>query len=282
MPVLGNSQGIIRIGDWITQEKCKHLELIIVQDCENSEEGSKIRQYIKSLQLSDIKYYEGNFGNPGGARNMGLLNASCGWVTFWDADDLPNVDKFLEFLQLANEANAQVAIGSFSCRSENLGGKVANYEIQESTNILIELTLRPGIWRIALKKSEFETNRFPLSSMGEDQVYISSLSIFDKRVFISNKIIYNYIIGVPGQLTSKIESMSDMKISIKKLDNLVNSLKGNSQKIAKFYIFKQSFTCLKRGSFALKLWSVGKLVTSGLKYPLSFLQLLRILKKGNL
>lgn len=281
IPVKKTPNGEIRIFNWLNSSICHALEVIIVQDCTQPSAGKEVRELVASLGTNQIVYTEGNFGNPGSARNAGLLSVTCEWFAFWDADDLPDVESFLRALEEARNCNAQIMIASFNVRSDLDDTKSVTHKISTRTDLLAELSIRPGLWRFAFKSTVFRNFRVLASSMGEDQAYISALSIFNWRIFRSELPTYNYFLGESGHLTNDVSLMGDMKISIKDLEMTIKSQSGISRKLSYFYIAKQTLTCFKRGHFGLKAWAVWRLLSLFVSHPMILLQYITINVKAN-
>lgn len=281
VPVKNSSEGKIRVGNWLTSDYSKQIEVIIVQDCVDSFAGAELRFLFESWGLDNLKYVEGNFGNPGSARNAGLQSVTGDWFAFWDADDLPDVCKFLDSLSKAQAGATEVMIGSFQIGSHSTERIISVHEISASTDLLKEITLRPGLWRFAFKTKDFGHLRFPASSMGEDQVFISAISIFDHKIYRTNENIYTYFTGVPGQVTSNHGLMRDMRVSIKQLQSLLLEQSGYSQKITISFICKQNLTCIKRGSIQLKITAFMSLFLLLIGKTSDSFQAIRLIRQAN-
>ena len=99
VPVSGEPDRILFLGSWFKPTNVIHLEVIIIEDNLTQETKKELdRQLLElSSQYSQIRVV-GNFGNPGDARNAGLIKATGDWIAFWDSDDLPNLDTVAEIL----------------------------------------------------------------------------------------------------------------------------------------------------------------------------------------
>ena len=259
VPIRNNPQGQLRLNQWIDKPGSTFLELVIVQDCLNSKEGEEIRNLLEAKNKRNLLYFEGNFGNPGAARNFGLAKSTSEWVAFWDADDIPHVDQFLQVLLEARESQAELLIGSFQVRKDfDQISPIRNY-IKHPNKLIDEIIMNPGLWRFAFKRELLGGSKFPISSMGEDQAFISSVSIFDRKIFQSDKVIYDYYIGEHGHLTNNLKLMENMKVSLESLFRNRKRQKSESRRLTQSFIVKQLITSFKRGTPSLKIWAITNL-----------------------
>jgi glycosyltransferase involved in cell wall biosynthesis len=276
VPVKNHPQSQLRLDQWINEPACSFLEIIVVQDCLNSREGEEIRSLLEPKKNGNLLYFEGNFGNPGAARNFGLSKSTTDWVAFWDADDIPHVEQFLRVLHEARGKEAEILIGSFHVRYDAEYSYHASSLAKLPKNVFDQIVLQPGLWRFAFKRSLLDQAKFPISSMGEDQAFISSVSIFDRKIFQSNEVIYDYFIGEFGHLTNNQKLMGDMKISLKFLKQNRKNQESDSRRLTEFLIVKQILTSLKRGNLALRIWAVATLFCSFSVSPVSSSQALKL------
>jgi len=267
VPIRNNPQGQLRIDQWIDQPSSSFLEIVIVQDCLNSKDGEEIRNLLEAKNKKSVLYFEGNFGNPGAARNFGLSKSTSDWVAFWDADDIPQVDRFLRVLREAHEREAEIVIGSFQVRHDNEKSFLMNSDVKYPNELFDQIVINPGLWRFAFKRELLQGSKFPVSSMGEDQAFISSVSMFDRKRFQSNEVIYDYFIGEHGHLTNNLKLMRDMKISFELLNQNRKNQTSESRRLTESLIIKQLLTSFKRGNLSLKIWAITNLFKTFLLSP---------------
>ena len=145
--------------------------------------------------------------NPGEARNAGLRDVNGTWITFWDSDDVPNIDNCLRMCDSAEKAGKQVAIGGF-CLVSQISDKESSqrhYLGRSRIRNVLRVIRYPGIWRWVFKRQIIGGNRFPKSSMGEDLFFLSGLNINLRDTYFSTEIVYNYYKWSETQLTANPE-----------------------------------------------------------------------------
>ena len=122
VPVGNFIAGVTRIHEWIEEIQGRPIEVIIVHDLQNSNRES-VADYLSRLQKLDIeskiKFREGYFGNPGGARNMGIKSSTGEWIAFWDSDDIPRISEFVDAIE-NSEPETEVICGAFT-RRDSMG-----------------------------------------------------------------------------------------------------------------------------------------------------------------
>lgn len=81
----------------------KSIELILVDDCSTDNSFSQLIEYAsKSNQIVKVIQNEKNSG-PGVARNNGIINSTCDYLTFMDSDDFLSDNFFDSIFPLLNK-----------------------------------------------------------------------------------------------------------------------------------------------------------------------------------
>jgi glycosyltransferase involved in cell wall biosynthesis len=194
-----------------------NIEVILVHDIQDAESAGAIQEVLCDLQVSAfplIILTEGEFGNPGAARNHGLSQAHSEWVTFWDADDVAIPSAYLELRSLVEQKGCSIGIGQF-VRIESRTGKRELSKLTEKATSL-EIALDPGFWRIVYKSSIAKRTFFPKLRIGEDLVYLIQNKALEESRVISDTVIYEYHLGVANQLTSSPSSFNDSYFAVEK------------------------------------------------------------------
>lgn len=205
---------------WVTEISVDpQIETIIVHDFSNEDDRAELQLVCSDRQ--NVKLIEGQFGNPGSARNAGLSISRGKRVVFWDCDDEPNVTRFLGLLKSEEAKNSDVSIARFnifdeitksisedSAWSENF---VQNYET---------FALNPGIWRMIFKRELLANIRFDPLKMAEDQLFICQAMLDAKIVTFSDDQIYTYFIGSTRHLTKNKNALQDLLPAMKRTKSL--------------------------------------------------------------
>jgi glycosyltransferase involved in cell wall biosynthesis len=220
------------------------IELILVLDRQSSEASEDLRALFKKSDGYGL-VIACDSGNPGGARNAGLICATAEWITFWDCDDEPRVSKIFEMILSSSEAKNQVLVGSFQIKS--LEGETSTIRILDLNNWDIDLGLNPGIWRFVFRKDLIEDTRFPDARMGEDQIFLQRVISKEPDVLISHIVTYVYRTNVPNQLTSELVSLKDL-VGINIIATQEFKPRTKYSRISKTMIIRQLLTLSKSES----------------------------------
>ena len=240
--------------NWLQQEATKSMQVIIVHDYYDDETANELKQIISRANLGNIRFLEGHFGNPGSARNAGLVLANTAWISFWDSDDLPDVEEFLAMIQSANAQGAECAVGSFSVFRGSIENQGKKHVIDsKNKSYFDDIAMNPGIWRWAFRSSILGETRFLPILMGEDVTFLADLNVVDRKIFSSSRIVYNYQIGFAGQLTSQSELISALVISA---EFLLTKLQKSSTRMKRFVAIlfcRQVLTVIRKGKHRSKI-----------------------------
>jgi glycosyltransferase involved in cell wall biosynthesis len=201
-----------------------NAETILVFDGASTEDIHDFRQNI-AKKANELIITSVACRNPGGARNAGKALSTGDWITFWDCDDIPNPTKVFSLIREANDLKKDVAIGRFNYiyvddGSKELSRKTSSKLSQRDWQFVVGLT--PGIWRFAFRNSLAKDADFPETRMGEDQVFISRFFNGRAKVYLSNDIVYNYLVGRNSQLTKELTSISEKVNSANILTREIN------------------------------------------------------------
>ena len=180
------------------------FEIILVLDKSDDFTRQIVKRIKEEAQTGLILDIHGDYGNPGAARNAGIGLATCDWICFWDADDLPEPQVVLALLD--NFRDVDILVGQYRIMDWNTK--------KESSKKYLDLdkysvAMNPGLWRHVFKRSLVKGVLFPELTMAEDQVYLATAYLRAKVIAFTESNTYNYFQNVPLQLTgSAIDTTS--------------------------------------------------------------------------
>jgi glycosyltransferase involved in cell wall biosynthesis len=197
------------------------VQRIIVHDCP---ESRNCRQ-LESIERDPgtIELVKSAAANVGIARNLGLKQATGLWVTFWDADDQPNLHATLEIISHATEVNLDIAVCGYTKKDHQLGTQISispssRFELLNSLKVANE----PAIWRMILKSTIASKGIHLHQNLAEDQYYLASLIRLNPKIGFYAESIYEYQFNLSGQLTSKRINPVDIRRAIHEIRRLPN------------------------------------------------------------
>ena len=218
VPVTKMADYLERLEHWLTVSTNFSREVIIIHDIQDSKTGPQLREMCDRLNDSKIKIIESALGSPGKARNKGLEIAQGKWLVFWDSDDIPDVSQV--FCAIDENKDAKVIVGRFSVFNLESGSVTVS---SESSLNLFGVGINPGLWRMIFRKEVVKGKIFGSLRMAEDQVFISDIALDSINLTFSNRIVYQYFMGQPNQLTNS-------KINVKDLIDAFQRILTNSKK----------------------------------------------------
>ena len=234
-------------------DKCVLLgiEIVIVHDEQDSQTGGELKEIVTSVNSEMISLVTKSLFSPGKARNLGIGLARGDWICFWDSDDYPIVENYLEMVSQAEKSDHEIAVGKFRQISGNIKKVYGNAES--------EIGRMPGIWRFAFKNESIKGRTFPVYRMGEDQVFVAMILVSNQDYFRFEKVVYEYNRDNPGQLTKNQKAISELEFAIKDmLELFVHPQLGI--RVVPIFLSRQILTLLKKGTLRLKLRSLGFIV----------------------
>lgn len=217
------------------------VELILICDSLNQIEIDKIIEL--TTYNSNIKVIRTNYKSPGLARNAGLKIAQGKWIVFWDCDDNPIYCNTRKIIDIADNSNYDLAVGSFGISNQSL--TYFNKCNDSSKWNIYNLALNPGIWRIAFRKSFITNIEFEEEMWGEDQFFLLKVMHLNPEIYFSPEIVYYYEQRHSGQLTKQGNHVNDLYRVFKKSCNFEFSRNSKFFLFYKLIISRQLFTILK-------------------------------------
>jgi glycosyltransferase involved in cell wall biosynthesis len=192
---------------WLPKAIKANLHVILVHDIQDSDTSGEIQKLIRANASENLQFIEGYFGSPGAARNQGIKEVVGDWVAFWDSDDQPSVENFVEMVRMAEREKADIAIGDFLRTVHPI---VESDAITGTRQMNLDTVFRdPGLWRFAFRTKRLNGLLFKDFLIGEDLIFLLESGYFSKEIFFFEKIVYRYSINVPGQATGSTKALND-------------------------------------------------------------------------
>jgi glycosyltransferase involved in cell wall biosynthesis len=253
-PVSNMSGRLQRLEKWVTSlQPNESIQIIIVHDCQDIPTGKELVELFSSLP--NVLLIEGHYGNPGGARNAGMQLANRDWVCFWDSDDQPDVENFLEMIDEGEKNNSDICIGHFLKidESQSKPSLENRWTEEESVNDFI-FSMNPGIWRMCFRNRLIQHQQFHTFRMAEDQIFSAEAYSRADNISYFGKSVYTYFIGTNLQLTSNKVAMSDLQYSFAVMLNLLEKSPNNrSRNVISIMAARQFITGLRKMQFSIKV-----------------------------
>ena len=258
VPVHNLEHNLQNLESWLDTVKPGTLEIIIVHDIGEDRTGEVIQELISKHPRLGIRLVEGHFGSPGMSRNAGLKEISNqGWISFWDGDDFPLVDNFLEMVHLAELEGKKISVGGFEIVDIDISRKFSReVHLFNNQGNFYKIALSPGIWRWAFKRQRINAREFKNFQMGEDQEYLAELNVELSEIYFYEKTVYKYFVSRPGQLTSSEKSVKQLVTTIKLI---LDSADGYKSLLGQIFFLRQLITLLAKGTLREKLKVIGYL-----------------------
>jgi glycosyltransferase involved in cell wall biosynthesis len=218
VPIKNMESRLFFIESWLKSIPENAIEVLFVVDTCTDSTLQNLQQLKEKNAYEFVKIVQGNFGGPGLARNAGFAISRGRWVTFWDSDDSPEVNKFLSMLYRADVNNKKIAIGGWK---EIFTHKNSHAKIKKTSKhrvTFLETIHNPGIWRWAFHRNEIVENQFPNLLVGEDLIFLVRLNLKWNKVYKYKQIVYNYFKGYDGQITFNNNALLDQKLMPEYLD----------------------------------------------------------------
>lgn len=218
--------------------------MVVVADTFEKSQKESLINLLKNKPVDSVDLIEGVYGNPGSARNAGLEIVNTDWICFWDSDDFPDVSKYLEMVEIADNKGYLIAKGGYKIFKPQIN--VSNHVIEPkiSNQNFARHIMDPGIWRYVFSRNVFGELRFPPLAMGEDQDFLVEVLLKKKDIYIFGEPVYTYTVGGGTQLTRNPSALKDVSKSLDYLEVLLKGSQLNSSSVETIltsYI-KQAFT----------------------------------------
>jgi glycosyltransferase involved in cell wall biosynthesis len=244
------------------------------------ETSKELKEINRVSNRNQIQLIEGKFGSPGATRNVGLSLIEHEWVSFWDSDDLPQIENVMKAISNVRGSDLDCIVGNFRVVEIN----TKKHKVKTlSKNYMDDIGLNPGIWRFIFSSSSLGSNSFVNLSMAEDQVFLAHYFSTSRKVKLSPDLFYDYFVGLSSQLTRNKKALSDLPIAMKMVYEVFRSDTGN-QRINPILLTRIFLTALKMGDIPCKIYALRTWLTvfavSKLRMKQSLIQALWIVLKN--
>ena len=203
--------------DILSQSSNSNINIVLVHDIKNVDNSPIIKKIYDKYSGKNDRYIEGYYGNAGQARNAGFQLCKTEWVCFWDSDDQVYVSKFIDMVEQAKELNCEITMGLISVKSKNNSTPPCMSE-KLVKNVLFDLQIAnfPAFTRMAFLTSLIKKPPFIDIIIGEDLIFLLSLNLPNRRIYLSKSEVYRYFIGSKNQTTSNynIDNMYELLLEI--------------------------------------------------------------------
>jgi len=247
VPITLMAGKLSKLEDWLHTTKKYPIQVLIIHDKRDIATSEQLATLVSHLSTDRIEVVEGNYGNPGTARNQGITGAHGKWIAFWDSDDSPCVASVMS--EIENIPNSiEVIVGSFR-KIDEYQGVTSNWS---ETGNLQDIAMNPGVWRMIFRTASIENTRFPALLMAEDQVFISKIQLAEKQIRFTSTEFYTYYVGNPAQLTKSKVALADLPRAMLEIGIRESKVSDLQLKFDMFLIARQFATSLTKANTEIK------------------------------
>lgn len=240
VPVSRMATRLENLRSWIKESCNFDLEIIIVHDKQEHQTGQELQEIICSANNKKIKFIESYFGSPGLARNKGLEVSGGKWISFWDSDDLPQLNEAMQSIK--EYPDADVIVGRYKVWDHGTNTEKC---ISKSQLDFWGIGENPGIWRMIFRKDVLNGLSFGATRLAEDQVFISQINLGSKKTVFTERFLYIYNTGLPQQLTNATINIYDLTNSFVELLASKRMLEKNKNSLSLIMASRIFLTILK-------------------------------------
>jgi len=229
------------------------IQLRLILDSQTKDDYLELEGIASNIHSLNFQILTTSEGNPGSARNVGMVGADSPWISFWDSDDTPDPKSVIEVIQ-ETSAEYDLIIGNFSRKHQDGSITKHDFDSQLTKREFDRIIARyPGFWRIIYRRETLVGKTFPPVSIGEDQVFLLQVLNSTPRILFTEKHLYTYNDFGGERLTS----------NPRKFVQLVEILKERTQIKLRFNSFLQNLlvnqlfmSSIKRTSWRNKLMAI--------------------------
>lgn len=211
----------------IENDSSQESEFIIVLDGAPVSISRELQEF--SSKHSNVRIVYSHARNPGGSRNLGMTEAKSEFLVFFDADDSFNTVEIFKGLEEATN-QPEATIFRFTVDGKSIGeSKIHNSESKNTSIQMLSNTLTnfPGIWRWVFRTESLAESKFLELKMGEDIVFLINFLKVERRIEFSPRVVYNYNLNLPAQLTKSKTAKQDLLIAFKTAVAVISNSETN-------------------------------------------------------
>lgn len=187
--------------DSILAQTHKELEIILVDDG-STDACPTICDRYATMDPRIIVIHKKNVGLSD-ARNAGLDIASGEWISFIDSDDWIEPDMYEKLLKNAHIYDSQISVGAVSVDKQTDQGVIrlnpSDTSVISCKKISSIEAMRKHLadawsaWDKIYRKEIFETIRYPLGELNEDEAIMLQVLERARSIVYTNEVFYHYI-----------------------------------------------------------------------------------------
>ena len=200
VPVYKVEKYIHRCIKSILNQSYSSFNLVIVDDGSPDNCGKICDEYAK--KDTRIHVIHKSNGGLSDARNAGIdwaiKNSDSKWITFIDSDDWVHPQYLEKMISSAEETNCNVCIVRYKKTNvpENYIVSKNNYRVFDTQQFYCCNTANATVaWGKLFKKSKFETIRFPVGRLHEDEYTTYKILFNYKKIVYIDEPLYYYFIN---------------------------------------------------------------------------------------
>lgn len=262
IPVYGVEEYIVKcVESLINQDFKGKYEAIFVNDGTKDNSAELINEKIKNYPY--IKLINKPNGGAADARNFGINYSSGEYICFVDGDDYVSSDYISTLYEIIKDSQTDISQASFSYvensnKIETYNEDIIKTEKDNISNCQIASSLSamrnvPGIWRKIYRRSFIISNNLFFEKKfrrHDDLPFNINTLLSTKKVAVSKKNVYKYIIGRPGQDVSATDER--MFIHFRLFDDVF--IKNNIKDLN-----KSDYSLFLKVLFSHHLWAFNRI-----------------------
>ncbi len=241
VPITNMAGRLQNLAKWIPIAVNNKIEIIIVHDISDSATQLELESLLSGFYSESIILTSGYYGSPGAARNQGLRLANSKYISFWDADDLPNPIQVYDSI-LNSKIDFDILIGQFVIRNHLDSDQII---LPPKDNNVKSVAFSPGLWRMVFRREFIDKLSFKQLQIGEDQIFFAECLCLSPKFIFSNSVFYEYFRGVDGQLTRKYSARPDLIEVFEIIRVLRSCVTGPVQQLLSIMLLRIQITIFK-------------------------------------